>query len=270
MSDSLHRDYTSMDIPEINMRVFHPRPEYGSPPEIANASDCLIPVDEDTVVGGRFHMSDPSAPNVLFFHGNGEIVNDYNDIGPIYTGMGMNFLPVDYRGYGRSTGEPTVVSMMKDCQPIFDFTRGWLSDNGYTGPLIVMGRSLGSASALELADRHNHSIDGLVIESGFANTGPLLALLGVDASKVGFSEENGYGNLDKIRTWDKPTLIIHAEFDHIIPFSDGRDLYDACPASDKTLLKINGANHNDIFLRGFDPYMKAVQALSHRVSPNVA
>jgi pimeloyl-ACP methyl ester carboxylesterase len=264
MPDRSHSDYSNLDRLEVLMGLFHPRPEQGSLEKPATAVDLLIPVENDVVVGGRFHMAGKSAPNLLFFHGNGEIVADYDDLGPLYNRMGMNFLPVDYRGYGRSTGSPTVTTMMRDCHAIWEFTKGWLEGNGYTGALNAMGRSLGSASALELASRHKDRMDGLIIESGFAHTGPLLALLGVNTAAIGFREGKGIGNLEKIRTWDKPTLIIHAEFDHIIPFEDGQALYDACPSSDKTLLKIPGANHNDIFMRGLDGYMKAVKSLCER------
>ena len=261
MIDRYHNDYSALDRPEVLMRLFHPRPDYGSIEGPANAMDVVIPVEEDMVVGGRFHTQEKSAPNVLFFHGNGEIVADYDELGPLYNRMGMNFLAVDYRGYGRSTGMPTAATMMTDCHAIFEFTKTWLEGNGYTGTFIIMGRSLGSASALELASHHKDRMDGLIVESGFAHTGPLLALLGVNTGAMGFREEKGFRNLEKIRAWDKPTLVIHAEFDHIIPFSDGQALYDACPSSDKTLLKIPGANHNDIFMRGLDAYMKAVKIL---------
>jgi hypothetical protein len=232
--------------------------------------DLLIPVENDITLGARFHMGEKSAPNVLFFHGNGEIVADYDDLGPLYNRMGMSFLPVDYRGYGRSTGRPTISTMMSDCHKVFEFTKDWLEANGYTGALIVMGRSLGSASALELASRHKNRINGLVVESSFAHSGPLLMLLGINASAIGFREENGFRNIEKIRTWDKPALVIHAEFDHIIPFSDGQSLYDACPSPEKTFLRIPGANHNDIFMRGLEAYMKAVRMLSERSAGKAA
>jgi fermentation-respiration switch protein FrsA (DUF1100 family) len=270
MLDRSHSDYSQLDRPEVLMGLFHPRPEYGVYEKNANAIDLLIPVESDIVVGARFHMTGKSAANVLFFHGNGEIVADYDDLGPLYNRMGMNFLPVDYRGYGRSTGRPTVTTMMKDCHAIFEFTKKWLEENGYTGAFIAMGRSLGSASVLELASHHKDLIDGLVVESGFAHAGPLLALLDVNRAAMGFREEKGFRNLEKIRTWDKPTLVIHAEFDHIIPFSDGQALYDACRSSDKTLLKIPGADHNDIFMRGLDGYMKAVKILSERCADRTA
>ncbi len=259
-------DYSNLDRREILMFLFHPRPEWGDPGTESRGEDLLIPVEGDVSVGARLHMCKKAAPTILFFHGNGEIVADYDDMGLVYNRIGINFLPVDYRGYGRSTGRPTITAMMRDCHIIFDFAKNWLRDKGCQGPLILMGRSLGSASALELASHHRDRIDGLIVESGFAFSGPLLQLLGVDLRAIGFEEEAGLGNIEKIQLVDKPTLIIHAELDHIIPFSDGQALYDASPAPDKTLLKIAGANHNDVFMRGLSDYMAAISALTRKVT----
>ncbi|MBN1277700.1 MAG: alpha/beta hydrolase, partial [Deltaproteobacteria bacterium] len=54
---------------------------------------------------------------------------------------------------------------------------------------------------------------------------------------------------------------IHAEQDHILPFHNGQELYDASGSKDKTFLSIPNANHNDIFLKGLREYMEAVRAL---------
>ena len=111
MQNAPRVDYSPLDQPEVVSRLFHPRPEWHASDRGGPSRDVLIPVEKDVVVGGRFHMADPRAPNILFFHGNGEIVADYDDLGPFYNRMGINFLPVDYRGYGRSTGSPTVTAM---------------------------------------------------------------------------------------------------------------------------------------------------------------
>jgi alpha-beta hydrolase superfamily lysophospholipase len=174
MMEKSDSDYSYLDRPEILMGIFHPRLEYGSIAGAANTIDVSIPVAGNIQVAGCFHMTEKSAPNILFFHGNGEIAGDYDELGPVYNRMDMNFLVVDYRGYGRSSGRPTVTSMMRDC---------------------------------------------------------------------------------------------HAEFDHFSPFSEAQALHDACPSPCKTLLRIPGANHNDIFMRGFDAYMKAVKALSQGMPP---
>ena len=272
MKDESENDYSALDRPEVLTFLFHPRPETGTPYQAAGShpspsagTDIMIPVAEDVAIGARFHMAETSGVNILFFHGNGEIVSDYDELGGIYNQMGINFMAVDYRGYGRSGGVPTITAMMQDCHTIFDYVRQWLPGNHFSGPIILMGRSLGSASVLELAADYNKLIAGLIVESGFAFAGPLLQLLGIDLAGLGFKEEKGFGNIDKIRCFDKPTLIIHAEFDHIIPFSDGRALYDACPSADKTLLKIPDANHNDIFMRGLQDYLAAVRKLVETV-----
>ena len=50
---------------------------------------------------------------------------------------------------------------------------------------------------------------------------------GIDLDPANFKEQQGFANLDKIRGFNKPVLIIHAERDHIIPFEDAQALYDA-------------------------------------------
>lgn len=264
MADFPAGDYAAMDRPEILHHLFYPRREWRSP-QAGGATDISIPVEEDIIIGARFHASGKNGPTILFFHGNGEIVSDYDDLGPLYTRMGINFFPVDYRGYGRSGGQPSVSAMMRDCHAIFAFARKWLSQAGYSGPLIVMGRSLGSASALEIASTYETEIGGLVIESGFAFADPLLRLLGADPRSIGFSADTTFRHLEKIAGFHKPLLIIHAEYDHIIPFSDGRAFYEASSSTDKMLLKIPGANHNDIFSRGLTEYMAAVKSFSDRI-----
>lgn len=257
MADVLRSDYSLLDHPEILGFLFYPRPSYG---ELDSAAQqLLIPVDDNVAIGGQFHMATHAAPNLLFFHGNGEIVDDYLDLGPVYNRLDINFLAVDYRGYGRSTGVPTVSTMMKDCHTLFHYVKHWLVQHDYTGPLVVMGRSLGSACALELAHHYADAIAGMIIESGFAYTIPLLKLVGIDADRLGLSEQHGVGNLEKIKTAVQPTLIIHAEQDHIIPLSDGQALYQACPATDKHFLKIPFANHNNLMTLGFSDYMAAIK-----------
>jgi pimeloyl-ACP methyl ester carboxylesterase len=261
-------NYAALDVPDVLMRLFHPRPESPSEPA-TSAREILIPVAPEVVIGARWYNAGQDAPTLLFFHGNGEIVADYEELGPLYVRMGFNFFPVDYRGYGRSTGSPTVTAMMADCRKIFAFAQEWLNNEGYTGPLVVMGRSLGSASALELAAHHQDRLSGLIVESGFAYVTPLLELIGVNVAALGFREEAGFRQVDKIRQWVKPLLIIHAEFDHIIPYVEGQALYEACPAVQKTLLKVPGANHNNVLSVGFDDYVKAVARLGEQALSQV-
>ncbi|MCP4160190.1 MAG: alpha/beta hydrolase [Deltaproteobacteria bacterium] len=244
-------NYSKLDNDLITNFLFHPRK--GNVP--SKGLDLRIPV-ESYEIGAKFFNSGENNPTILFFHGNGEIVSDYNDIGEYYLNENINFFAVDYRGYGTSSGNPNASTTIKDSILVFDYVKNYLKENKITGKLYVMGRSLGSASAIEIAAKHENDLDGLIIESGFAYTVPLLKVLGI--SGLDIIEEEGFNNLKKIEYYKKKLLVIHAENDHIIPFSDGEDLYRGCASEDKGLIKIEKADHNTIFYYGMEKYMDAV------------
>ncbi len=259
-------NYSKLDQPEVLQKLFHPRRETGnvsSPPHVVEND---ITVAEGVRVHARFHLAGKEEPNILFFHGNGEIVSDYDAIGPHYTKCGMNFLAVDYRGYGRSSGTPQVTAMMQDSHRIFDAVKHWLSAAEHTGPLLIMGRSLGSAAALELASSHADDIAGLIIESGFATTLPLLMTLGVDAAGLGISEEDGFRNVRKISSFTKPTLIIHGQYDEIIPVNSAAILQAQCPARAKEFQVVPGASHNTIIASAGELYFTVIKRFCNKIS----
>jgi fermentation-respiration switch protein FrsA (DUF1100 family) len=257
-------DYSIFDRPEILMALFYPRPEWSFNMPQKGMETLMIPVESDVEIQAQVYLASLEAPNILLFHGNGEIAADYQEIAPFYTNRMINLIVVDYRGYGRSTGMPSVSSMMKDCHAIFAYFEEWLKQKKLGGKFIVMGRSLGSAPALEIANYYQKEIDGLIIESGFAHAGPLLRLMGVDMEDLGLKEEQGFRNIEKITGFLKPTLIIHAQYDHIISFQEGEILFNACPAKDKKLLRIAGANHNNVFIAGMTDYMTSIEWLIAR------
>ncbi|MBN1674980.1 MAG: alpha/beta hydrolase [Kiritimatiellae bacterium] len=250
---------TWLDRPEFLAVVFHPRREMPGLEDQGEFEELLIPVADQVVIGARFYAAGQTAPTLLFFHGNGEIVADYDDLAGLYTRRGINFLPVDYRGYGKSSGAPTAASLLSDANASFAFCRDWLAERGYGGPLIVMGRSLGSAAALEIAAGSPAGLQGLIIESGFAYIVPLLRRLGADVGAVREEQDTLLRQVEKIGQYAGPTLILHGTADYIIPISDARALYDAAGSPAKKLVEIAGAGHNTLLAVGLQRYMQAVQ-----------
>jgi alpha-beta hydrolase superfamily lysophospholipase len=248
---------TLLDRPEITRLLFYPRPdlEDWKPP---HAIDRLAQTDDGVSVGVRLYPVEADKPVILFFHGNGEIASDYDDVGPTYNRYGINFFVADYRGYGKSTGKPSASAVIHDAHAVFKDVTAWMEKNNYLAPLFIMGRSLGSAPALELVVSYQDRIQGLILESAFAQTLPLLRLLGIPVERLGVTEENCFGNERKIEQFRKPTLIIHAENDHIIPFHHAQTLMERSPAPDKELVMIPGANHNDILYQAGERYFEAI------------
>jgi len=91
-----------LDQPEITQFLFYPRKESGRKPP-GNAVDMDIPVENGIRIGVRLYSTSSEKPHILFFHGNGEIAEDYDDIGPVYTDYGINFIVAEntYQGYTR-------------------------------------------------------------------------------------------------------------------------------------------------------------------------
>jgi alpha-beta hydrolase superfamily lysophospholipase len=238
--------YQKLDHPAIANVLFHPRLD---DPSLLNLSvpSLAIPVADDIRIGCRLHLTEvDEAPNIIFFHGNGETAGDYDDIGPQYVEHGMNFLVTDYRGYGASDGTPGAGFMMSDCLTVFEGLKSYLREKGKSGPLLVMGRSLGSACAIEIAYRHGDDIAGLIVESGFSDTMPLLEQLGLDLSDLQIDEGDGCCNVHKIMRITKPSLFLHAQFDQIIPLASAEILQSQSAAHSKEFQVVPGADHNTI------------------------
>jgi len=260
------QSYGILDQPQVLAHLFHPRRTGPGRREDSGREDMMIPMNSAVSLGASLHFKSIDAPVLLFFHGNGEIVPDYDELGQAFTRWaGVNFFVVDYRGYGDSSGFPGVGDMMADAHKVLDFLRAVMVERKMEGPVSVMGRSLGSAPALELCASCPDGFVCLIIESGFAFAGPLLRVLGLDPDGLGFKERHGMGNLMKMGRVTCPCLVIHAQSDQLIPFSDGQALFDACPSGNKELLAIEGAGHNDIFIRGMGPYLEGVKRFSGKL-----
>jgi alpha-beta hydrolase superfamily lysophospholipase len=251
-----------LDIPEVLEHVFFPRVVR---PGASRGEIISIEVEKPITIQGVLHFASSLAPTIIFFHGNGETAYDYDDLGPIYAGLGINFFVADYRGYGTSGGEPTYSAMLEDAELVLLKLCRLQRERGLSGALFVMGRSLGSAPALELASRFADRMRGLIIESGFADTYRLLVTLGVDSSFLVPDKELQVSNLQKMKRVTMPVLVIHGELDEIIPVNEGIDLYNADPVDDKEILLIPGAGHNTIFSLGLGEYLKAVSSFVHRL-----
>lgn len=235
-----------LDRPDVLDFLFHPRKAYGEASD-AHIQEVAIGTPDEAVIGCRLHLGAIENPNILFFHGNGEIAHDYDPVGPLYNAFDLNFIVADYRGYGISTGSPTISAMLSDAYATLDHIGPMLAGKGYTGPLWVMGRSLGSAPAIEIAANCQDRVSGLIVESGFADVKDLLARLGILPPDLADDDTLFFSNAHSIMKYNGPVLVIHAEHDHIIPLDHGKTLYHASAGPRKSMEVIDGANHNNIF-----------------------
>ena len=249
----------------ISRILFHPREEE---PGYVLEGIRTVTASGNVRIGGYLHLHSTSDTLLLFFHGNGEIAADYDDISSFFTGCGVSFWIVDYRGYGRSTGLPAYSLMFDDAEALLDDIPRITQVVGRSfHRILVMGRSLGSASAIFLASRHASKLSGLLLDSPYADGLKLIyRLSGIALNRQDLPEF--MDNVDLMRTVDLPTLIIHGTVDQIIPISDARALYNACGNTAKSLVEIEGAGHNDLMFRGADRYWNSIREHIIQTIPN--
>jgi hypothetical protein len=254
-------DYSSLDQASILRYIFYPRKDFTPCP--GNAFDIPVFLEDHVTIFCRSYPGRPDWPWIIYFHGNGEVVSDYDEISPFYHKRNLNLVVADYRGYGKSTGVPTLTNLIHDAHAIFDTVREELSRKRLSGGLWVMGRSLGSISALELAHQHQDMIKGLIIESGFPSVVRIMKHLGIPFIDMDL-EGIDRACLVMIGEISTPSLIIHGEQDTLVPLNNARDLYDHLGTEEKEILVIPSANHNDILFVGFKSYFDAVHRFVER------
>ncbi len=235
MTDSI------FDSAQFNQNLFFPRPD--SRPASPTQEEVFIAVEEGVSVHVRKHPSpEETIFSMLYFHGNGEIVSDYDDLAPAFWNMGCDFLVCEYRGYGKSGGFPTLRSALEDSRKIYEHLQ---KEDHLKEKVSIMGRSLGSASAIELCSRYPE-ITSCVIESGYADPIPLVERRGLRIESTTPEEDALFNNSQKIKKVSCPLLIMHGEEDFLIQPHEAELNFGNAGSQNKHLEILEGVGHNDI------------------------
>jgi len=167
--------------------------------------------------------------------------------------LGLTTLIFDYRGYGRSEGEPSEEGTYRDAEAAWRF----VTEGRHIPPheVVLFGRSLGAAIAADLATRVNPA--ALIIESAFTSIPDLAAAL-YPFLPARWLARFRYSTQAALVSVLCPLLIVHSRDDEIIPFTHGQRLF-AVANEPKRLLELRGG-HNDGFLVSRHAYMDGLHA----------
>jgi uncharacterized protein len=199
-----------------------------------------FPTKDGVNISGWYIPAKPEKSTLLFCHGNAGNISHLTEYIRIFHEAGFSTLVFDYRGYGKSEGNPSEEGTYSDAEAAWDYL---IRQGNPPGKIIVYGQSLGGAVATEVAIRKNPA--ALIIESSFTS----LPDLGADLYPwlpVKLLSKYQYSTVSKIGTIKFPKLIIHSPDDEIVPFQHGRIIYEKA-SQPKDFLEIRGG-HNDGFL----------------------
>lgn len=240
-----------LDHPELSARYFYPWPNRFDNPFFVQGDGFRL--------GCRYLKQDEKLPTVIHFHGNGETVADYlGEFEQRLTGMGVNLLLAEFRGYGMSSGEPTLAAMLDDVDLIVK------ASGVPPEKLIFFGRSLGSLYAVHGAKLYPQAA-GLVIESGLAD--PLERILfriepchvGATLEQLQKATSELFNQQDKIQSFTGYVLIIHTRNDDLVSVSHAERLY-AWANQPKDLLIFERGDHNTILAVNQVAYFAALES----------
>jgi len=188
-------------------------------------------------------------PTVLYFHGNaGNIGHRLLNVKGLYSSIGCNIALLEYRGYGRSEGSPSEEGIYMDAQAALDFltTRKDLA----TDKIILFGRSLGGAVAIDLATRsvNKEVIAAVMLENTFTSIPDVAKILFpfkiIRCLPVWFYK-NQFKSHRKACRLTQPTLFLSGLSDQLIPPRMMNDLYTTCGAPVKRLARFPAGSHNE-------------------------
>lgn len=247
----------------ISSYIYYPDPHWIATPERMglHAEEVRMPVEPGVQLHAWFFpCSDPLA-TLLFCHGNAGNISHRLENVYYLVEFGFQILLFDYRGYGRSTGEPSEEGLYLDAETAW----AHMIDREETAgiPRIVFGRSLGGAVAVELGTRVD--ADGLILESTFTSIRTLARLMfPLPLPRLPVK----YDSLSKIGGLHTPLLDIHGEQDELIPYTDGLALFEAAPEP-KAWVPIPGAGHNDTYVIGGQAYFERLASFARALGKEV-
>lgn len=197
----------------------------------------IIKLDSgDGVKISAVYLPDPGALyTILYSHGNAEDIGQLLPMLEDIKGMGFSVFAYDYRGYGTSSGTSSEENAYRDADAAYDYLVNNLGIPAHR--IIALGRSLGGAVAVDLAQRRQ--LGGLIIESSFVTAYRVL-------THIPLFPFDKFKSISKIKEVRCPVLVIHGKRDEVIPFWHGERLFQA--ANEPKLSHwVEGAGHNNLF-----------------------
>lgn len=238
-----------------NFFIFFPQREFDQTPESIHLdyTDVFFKAQDDKVLHGWFFPLEKKAPVLLFCHGNAGNISHRLDNIRLLLQKGLQVFIFDYRGYGRSKGKPSEKGIFRDGFAACDYL---LNEKKFSSDqIIVFGRSLGVAVAIEIAMKRN--IKSMILESGFTSVKDMARGMPPFSILAPLLPAN-YHNEKKIAALKIPKLIIHGVRDELVPYYMAERLFDAA-LDPKFIIPLKDAGHNDTYISGGEKYFRAIE-----------
>ena len=212
----------------------------GPPPNAVVEEQVLRSASGEDIAAWWLPSPDWSAAKgaVIYIHGNGENLSTCGRALVRWRDeLGTGVLGIDYPGYGKSSGRPGEES----CQAAAHTAFQWLLQKKKVAPrdIIIVGQSMGAAFAIDLATRERCR---LLVTSGAFTSLPDMAQHRFFWLPVRPFVHLQLNNLERVRVLQTPVFLSHGTADHVVPFAQGQQLFDAAKEP-KRFYPVEGGHH---------------------------
>ena len=196
-----------------------------------------------------YHPSTDQKPLILYLPGNaGHRGYRMSRVRHFMT-AGYGLLLIDYRGYGGNPGSPSEAGFYQDARAAMRF----LQNKPY--PIIVFGESIGTGVAIQIATEF--PICALILQSPFTS---MTALRQYFYPWLPIPLQDKYDSLHKIPNIHVPLLFLHGQADTIVPYQQGKILFEHANHP-KEFLSYPNKGHNNLWEQA---YLKTILAFIKR------
>jgi len=210
-------------------------------------------------ISGAVLADHRTQPSIIFCYGNGACMAYSTGLFDQLRRLGANVIIADYEGYGMSSGKPSEKGCYAAGNAAYDYLLSRADVDGHK--IVMMGQSLGGATAIDLASRRPAA--GLITVSAFTSLADMAHKL-MPWLPMSWLLKYRFDNIDKIPKITCPILIIHGTMDELVPFNSAKRLEEAAKGK-VTRFDVQGAGHNDVFDVGGQQLLFAIGAFLRHV-----
>ena len=228
--------------------MYVPSQGWALAPEAAGAKAVQYNTPDGLTLTSWYAPPAEGKPVIVMFHGNAGNISHRAFKLAHFAQEGYGVLLAEYRGYGGNAGSPSEQGFYTDGRAAVN----WLMhEKGVAEKDIVLyGESIGTGTASQMALEYRNA-RALILEAPFASMEAEGRAVYPWLGPFIYMTLDKYDNIAKAPYINMPVLVVQGDADEVIPYTQGKALFEAMGSKDKEYKLLAGGRHMNLVDFGF-------------------